>query len=188
MPRSRKVKKPEEVYTLLSIRVDTYEARADVTINYNVIHPQYAIDLHDSDPLFRHVTQLVIAGTLSDPADRPGDRYEITLRGDDSPGTSVNATLQDAQVRGEYGSPQYRQYRGREIPVYKPPSGLGLINKERGQPFWRGWVTIAPRLVTDMLVLLGHKRSLYLAIQERKAQRSRWIHSISLQTTDPAEE
>ena len=43
-------------------------------------------------------------------------------------------------------------------------------------------------MISDMLILLGQKRRLYLSIHERKAKRARWVYGIALQTTDPAEE
>jgi hypothetical protein len=39
-----------------------------------------------------------------------------------------------------------------------------------------------------MLTLLGTGRQLYISLQERKQGRDRWVRSLSLQTTDPAEE
>lgn len=186
MSKKGRQKKPDEVYTLLSIRVDGYEVRADASINYHVDQPQYAGEIDDEDPLFQYVTHLTIVGTSTYPVKRANARYEVTINGDDSPSRGVYAKLKDAQVRGEYGAPEYREYRGRSIPVYRPPSGFGLIEKVRAEPTWTAWVNLAPRLVTDMLILLGQQRQLFLGIDERKVGRSRWVRSISLQTTDPA--
>jgi len=72
--------------------------------------------------------------------------------------------------------------------VFKDPNGFALLEKIRGEATWTTWLNLAPRLVTDMLVLLGQQRPIYLAIQERKIKRTRWVQSITLQTTDPAEE
>ncbi len=102
MPRK---KKPEEVYTLLGIRVSGYDVRTDASVNYYVLQPQYAGDIDDDDPLFQHVTHLTLTGTSTYPEERAGDHYEITISGDDSPSRGVHATLKDAQERSEYGSP-----------------------------------------------------------------------------------
>ena len=40
------------------------------------------------------------------------------------------------QAREKTGARKYRQYRGREIPAYVPPPGMGLINKMKGEPRW----------------------------------------------------
>jgi len=186
MAKKRRHKKPGEIYTLLSIRVDSYQVCADASVNYQVHQPQYAGEIDDEDPLFQYVTNLTIIGTSIYPEERANARYEVTIYGDDAPSRGVYAKLKDAQVRGEYGSPQYREYRGRQIPVYRPPSGFGLIEKLRGELAWTSWLNVAPRLATDMLILLGQQRQVYLGIDERKAGRSRWVRSISLQTTDPA--
>lgn len=84
--------------------------------------------------------------------------------------------------------PKYRAYRGKQIPVYAPPKGMGTLEKERGQPRWHGAVWAQPRYVNDLLVLLDHNQQLYLSIHERKIERKRWIQSITVQTSDPAEE
>jgi hypothetical protein len=71
--------------------------------------------------------------------------------------------------------------------VYRKPPGLGVLEK-RGERAWTGRVNVEARLVSDMLVLLMSGRPLFLAIDERKDGRTRWIDGITLQTTDPAEE
>ena len=55
--------------------------------------------------------------------------YELTIYGDDVPSRRRNATLRDAQARDERGSPQYRKYRGREIPVYNRPRAWGFSKR-----------------------------------------------------------
>ena len=72
--------------------------------------------------------------------------------------------------------------------MYRQVLGFGLIDKVRGEAAWSGWANVAPRLVTDMLTLLGMRRDLYMAIEERKVGRARWVDGIGLQTTDPAED
>lgn len=184
----RRQKALEDIYTLISVRVESHDVDVDASINYDVRQPQYAYDLHDDDPLFKYVTRLTIVGTSSYPEGRANERYEVTVYGDDAPSRSVFAKVKDAHARDEYGAPQYRQYRGKRVPVYQPPMGFGLLNKVRGEQTWNAWLNLAPRIVTDMLVLLNLHRQLYLAIQERKVGRTRWVYSISLQTRDPAEE
>jgi hypothetical protein len=41
-------------------------------------------------------------------------------------------------------------------------------------------------LVSDALVVLGQGRQVYLGIHERLEQRSRWVQSLIVQTTDPS--
>jgi hypothetical protein len=43
-------------------------------------------------------------------------------------------------------------------------------------------------MITQMLVLLGNVRPLYLHVHERKFDRTRWIDGLNLRTTDPRED
>ncbi|RUX42924.1 hypothetical protein EOA33_30635 [Mesorhizobium sp. M4A.F.Ca.ET.050.02.1.1] len=189
MPRKMKRRKQTvEEHTHLGIRVEHYEASVEAAVNYNVYSPQSAWNSDDDDPLYRFTTRLIVAGISTYPEERAGDRYEVTIYGDNLGSGDVRATLKDVQERDEYGSPKYRSYRGRQIPIYNPPSGMGLIDKIRGEPRWTAWLRVSPRFTSDALALFGNGRSLFLAIHERKRDRARWVQSVSLQTTDPAEE
>ena len=84
--------------------------------------------------------------------------------------------------------PKYRKYRGQEIPVYAPPKGIGRIDKMRGEARWTGALFVPPRYVTDLLILLGHTRKLFMGIDEKKIERVRWIQHFSVQTSDPADD
>jgi hypothetical protein len=133
MPRKTKGKRrTEEVHSQLAIRVERYGVCVNASINHEVYAPQYAWRLNDDDPIYKFTTQLTITGISIYPKGRAGDIYELTIYGDDAPSLRHNATLRDAQARDERGSPQYRAYRGRQIPVYDCPKGLGLLHKVRG--------------------------------------------------------
>ena len=138
--------------------------------------------------MYKYVTRLKILGTAAYPSDRGGQRIEVTVYGDESPSRRVFPTLKDLQERGNYGEPLYRQYRGQSLPILRPPPGLGLLDKVRGEPMWTAWLNVAARLVSDMLILLSSGRELYLAIDERKIGRTRWVDGLSLQTTDPVDD
>ncbi|RWH76836.1 MAG: hypothetical protein EOQ86_19595 [Mesorhizobium sp.] len=189
MPRKRtRQKRSEEEHTHLAIRVERCEASVEARINYDVYAPQHAWDLDDDDPLYQFTTQLTLVGIATYPEGRAGDSYELTIYGSDSDSRRVSATVKDVQERDEHASPKYRQYRGRQIPIYNPPSGMGLIDKIRGEPRWTAWLRVPPRFTSDALALLSDGRTLFLAIHERKKDRARWIQSVRLQTIDPAEE
>jgi hypothetical protein len=54
-------------------------------------------------------------------------------------------------------------------------SGCGYIYRTLpDEATWSGWPNVAPRLVTDMLIWLGTKRDLYIAIEERRVGRARY--------------
>ena len=92
------------------------------------------------------------------------------------------------QLVDEYRAPRYREYRGKRVPIYAPPKGIATLDKIHGEPRWHSAIFVSPRFITDLLILLGHTRNLFVAIHERKLERQRWIQSVGLQTTDPAEE
>ena len=186
--KTKRQRKPEEVHSQLAIRVERYEACVNASINHDVYAPQYAWRLNDDDPIYKFTAQLTITGVSMSPKGRAGDIYELTIYGDDAPSFRHNATLRDAQARDERGSPQYRAYRGRQIPVYDSPKGLGLLHKVRGEPRWTAGIFVPTRFLNDMLVLLSHGRNLFVAIHERRDDRTRWVQGIDLQTDDPAEE
>jgi len=189
MARTRKrPKKPEEQHSYVGIRLGRYEARVGAGVNRHVYAPQYAWDLDDDDPLYEFTSQVTIMGISTYPPDREGDAYELTIYGTESRSHRLNATLKDVHARDAHGVPQYRQYRGRQIPVYVPPRGFGLVDKVRGEKRWTAWLFVTPRFVNDLLVLLGHQQNLFVSLHERKIDRSGWVQSMTLQTTDPAEE
>lgn len=189
MPRKqRKAKKPEDEHTHLAVRVDRYDAHVSAGINHNAYQPQYAFDLDEDDPLYRFTTHLEIVGTCTYPEVRAGDEYLVTIYGEDAPSMGMDRTLKSIQARDEHHAPVYRTYRGKRVPVFIVPKGMGLLEKIRGQARWTAWLHAAPRFVSDALVVLAQRRQVYVAIHERREQRSRWVQSLSVQTTDPAEE
>jgi hypothetical protein len=179
---------PEAVYTSLAVCVERYEARADVSVNYLLEHPHLAFHDPDDDSVFEHITQIVVTGTATYPEERRRETFEFTIRGDDSPGTRVNLKLREMQERDEHRVPKYREYRGQPLPVYRPVPGIATMSRTGKQSPWTAWINLAPRLVSDMLVMFGSGMRLYLSVYECKRGRERWIRSLSLQTTDPANE
>ncbi len=187
--KRKKTQKPQEVHTDIVIQVEGYDVDVGAAVNYVVYGPQYAWNIDDRDPLYKFTTRLVIRGLSTYPQERAGDQYILTIYGDDAPSQDIHLTLKDAQKRDEeYGSPQYKEYRGRNIPIYQPPSGFGLIEKIRGERQWTAWLHAPTRFTNDLLTLLSHSRPLFLSLRERKNDRARWVHGMGLQTVDPLTE
>lgn len=186
MPK-KQPKGPKDEHTFLAIRVERYEASTEASLNLN-LKTNLPLFARDEDPVYTFVTTLKINGVSTYPEGRAGERYEVTVRGEAIHAGDFSLTLRDVQKRGEYGAPVYRSHRGEPLPIYQPPPGIALIERRRGAAIWDLWVPVAPRLVSDMLVLLAQTRPLFLFLHERKTGRQRWIESIGLQTTDPAEE
>lgn len=186
--RKKRQKTPREEHTFLAIRFERYEASVEAAVNHNVYAPQLAWNSDEDHPLYEFTTRLTIVGEATYPEKQAGDTYEFTIYADNLGAGDIRATLRDVQARDEYGSPKYRSYRGRQVPIYISPKGMGLIDKIRGEPRWTAWLHVWPCFASDALVLLGNGRPLFLAVHERKHERTQWIQSLSLQTTDPAEE
>ena len=188
MARKKTRRKAEDEYTSLAIRVEDYHVEVRAAINYAMYLTRPSRDVDYRDPVFRFNTDLTIVGTPTSPKKRVGERYELAIFGDDAPSRHLHMTIDDAQAHDERGVPQYRTYRGDSLPVYKAPPGIAVLHKVRGEPRWGAYVTALPRFVSDLLLLLGSGKSLYVALDERKDRRTRWMQIRSLQTTDPSEE
>lgn len=188
-PRKKRTsKKPKEEHTHIAVLVEGWDVRADASINSTAHDARYGIRNEEDDPLYQFETHLEISGTSTWPKSRAGDIYDLTVYVDDSRSGWVHMSLKDIHVCDETGIPEYRTYRGRTYPVYRAPSGLALLDKVRGEPRWTAWVAGKPRFVSDVLMILDQSRPAYLAIHELKANRRRWIQSLSVQTNNPAEE
>lgn len=187
-PKGRNQRKPRDVHTHLTIAIDETEVCTETSLNHAVHNPQLTWLCCEEDPLIDSNTYIDIRGVCVAPNKRAGDLYRITLFGDRSPSRAPSATLRDVQAEDEYGAPQYRNYRGQKIPIFKPPKGLTVLEKIRGKSEWSAWLRVAPHWVTDVLVLSGQGRRLYAEIHEMKVDRKRWIQSIRVQTMDPEAE
>ncbi len=185
MPHNKASRRPVEEYFRVAIRVERYEIRTEASINHHAYHPEVAIELDDREPVYCFSSDLTIFGTAVHPKEREGNSYEVSICGDDSPSSGISHQLRDLQSRDATGSAKHRTFRGAEVPVFKRPPDLALLNKTRGKAHWTAWVRVRPRLASDMLVLLTSGQELYLALTETKDEGARWIRRLSLQTIDP---
>ncbi|MBZ9774069.1 hypothetical protein [Mesorhizobium sp. CO1-1-8] len=185
---SRRKHPPEDKHTHLAIKVDHCEASLETRIEPGIYQPQYAWDLDNDSPLYRTTVELTFGGVATYPDRRAGEAYELTIYGSHSDLRRSAAMVKDVQARDGRGSLKFRSYRGKQIPIYDPPSGMGLIDKVRGEPRWTAWLPVSPRFASDALALVNSGRSLFLGIHERQSNRAHWIQGLSLRTTDPAED
>jgi hypothetical protein len=189
MPRKKtRRKKPEGAHEFIVVQLERYDVDLNFSVNGDVYNPQYAIFTDDDDPLYKPSSRLELHGRILAPKDREGHEISVGFFGDDSPSSRLNLTLKDVQARGKYGAPEYRSYRGREIPIYDPPKGLAVLHKAWGEPKWSVWVWAPMHFVSDMITLLGDKEVLFLSMHEWKFERKRWIQRIELKTSNPEEE
>jgi len=175
--------KPE--YTVLGIELVTYRIRLNAAINYEVRDERR----RDEDtPVYRFDSSIEIEGTITSPEKRCGDWYKLDLHNSEPTSGDLTSKLADYQVRDEHGMRQYHRVRGKEVPVYKLPHGVGHLYRIRGTKTWYGFAWITSQLMTDMLTVLPHVRPLYLSINECRLERTRWISGLTLQTIDPIDE
>jgi hypothetical protein len=174
-------------YVHLRIRVDQYQVAVGKCININLLgeHESY---LDNDDPVFTSDVRFEITGMCVYPESRANEKYEITIYEEDVGGTEPK--VKDIHVRSKDGVPLYHKRRGREIPVYNLPAGFCLLRKNRYIGALQACIWVAPQLASETLAVLSlsNVRSIYIAMDERAHERKRWIDSLHVQTSNPAEE
>jgi len=183
MPRRKKTRAEE--YTFLALKLSGFDAAINASINYEVRDPRH---YQDDAKVYTFGSQLDIEGVSTYPEERAGETYCLTVYGSEPCHDRFTLTLADCHVRDDHGVPMYRKVRGKEVPVYDVPKGIGHLERQRGTRTWVGWLWVLPQTVNDMLTLLPQVRPLYVDIHELRIGRQRWIVGLTLQTTDPAEE
>ncbi|MGQ7829783.1 hypothetical protein [Altererythrobacter sp. Z27] len=177
-----------EVHSHLTIAVEGYEASVSARVNHYAYEPRYAFRPLDDQPVHEFSSRLVVAGTIVSEGKSATNCCLVTLYGDPSPAFDLDARLEDIAELDDHGSPRYRQYRGKEVPVYRPPKGLGVLGKVKGQPEWQTSLFVKPVLVDRWLTLLCSSRDLFMSLHECKTGRTRWVRGIELGTVNPEEE
>lgn len=186
MPIKRRRKKAEDQHAYLAVKVESHEARMGASVNHYAYEPQYAWDLDENDPLYEFTIDLTIAGVATWPEAHAGEMYELTIYGNDASSSRHSASLKDVQARDKNGLPQYREFRGKRVPVLNPPNGIGYLEKVRGESRWTAALFVPNAFAGNLMALLDRSDGLFLSIHERKLGRMRWIQGVSLQTTDPS--
>lgn len=74
--KRRKKKEPD--YTFIAIKVDDYSVRVDAGINSNLLGSPRLID-NEEKTVHEFETKLEISGLCTDPEDRAGHRFEISM-------------------------------------------------------------------------------------------------------------
>lgn len=182
MSTKKKVQRKE--YDFLGIALSGFDILVEGSINHEVRIPRY---YREDARVYNYSTQLQLTGTSIFPDEHINESYFIVVHGSEDVSTKFDTVLSDYHVPDESQSPVYRKVRGELKPVYDPPSGIGLLERERGTKDWSGWCWLPASIVSDMVVLLNQRKPLYISIHEMKQGRARWIVGLTLQTIDPAE-
>lgn len=185
--KRRRTKKKEPEYAFLAIAIDDYDVSMDARVNLSLRGgSRYLID--EDEPVYTFDTGLDITGICTYPDERAGDRYDISLRSSTTLPRDLRLKIKDMQKRDKEGFHVFKRYKDGHFPVYNEPHPLAYLEKVRGEPRWSLWIQVAPQMVSDSLALLSSGKAVYAALHERKENRQRRIQSLSVQTTDPAEE
>ena len=183
MPKTPR--KSQEIHTHLALKLTDHSVSVGAGINHAVNDPKLR---HDETTVFSFSTSFDFMAVATWPKDRLEQQFTLSVYGDHPDLEQFSQVLGDRHTRAENGEPEYRKLRGKLVPTYDLPKGIGYLQKDRGRQSWRGAAWIAPYVVTDMLILLTGNRPLYLSLHELRVSRQRWIVGLTLQTVDPAEE
>jgi hypothetical protein len=105
--KRRKQKQAE--YAFIGVKVDEYSARAEAGVNFH-LHGSFEPFSHEDEPVHSFETVLHISGICTDPEDRTGHRYDITLYGM-ADVRRHTPRIKDLQELDEHGSLKYRPGR-----------------------------------------------------------------------------
>ena len=182
---AKRKKTSSSEYSITHAELTGYSASIDASINHKVREPRY---YEDDAKVYDFGSHLELEGHFIHSEDREEEKIQLTIYGSGSGHCDFELTLADCQIRDDNGSLKYRKVRGKEVPVYDVPKGIGYIECQRGARAWWGCVWVKQRTVTDMLTLLPNVRPLFIAIHERHIGRTRWIAGLTLVTENPDDE
>ncbi|TQE99598.1 MAG: hypothetical protein FKY71_07725 [Spiribacter salinus] len=184
--RAARKKKPAEAHEHLGARVTGYKIDIEAGLNLDLKGGGLRYPAPD-DPLYTYRTLLTLYGECIDPDERAGEIYDFLIVGD-ARAARDHLTVADIQDRDRDGGPKTRLYRGVEIPVYDRPPGITTMFPGGGKRHFQCYLPVPPQLASDMLTALAAGAAPYMAIHEHKVGRKRWIDTLTLQNTHPAEE
>lgn len=167
---------------LLFLEVEQRTVRVEAGLGWDV---QNLRRRHDTTRIYQFDGALTLAGSVSWPNGRAGESYKITVYGCQQGTHHLDITLARFASQDEHGNARHRTVRGRSVPDYDPPLGIGVLEKCRGQTYRAGAVWVPDTLLTQMLMLVLDRRPLYMQISELRAERRRWITKLTLRTDRP---
>lgn len=181
----KKAKTKQAEYDFLSLEVSSFKASVDAAVSYRVRDKKH----HEEDArVFDFHSNVEIVCRSLWPEERAGCDYHLTISGHELEHAPFSMTLDDCQIRDEFGERQYTKRSGEQVPVYCVPKGIGYLEKLRGEKAWSGVAWVSRQCISDMLMLLPTVRPLYVFIHELRNGKNRSIVGLTLQTTDPTEE
>ena len=182
MVRKSNKKADKKEYSFITVEVTKYNVSVNARRNYELLN----LDKCDIDEkVYNYETRLEIEGLCIYPDHLIDSTYSITLYGTDQKDERFSLKLKDCHVIDDKWQHMYKKVKGKEVPVYAVPDGVGYIDKQRGVNNWSGFTWVPPRIVTDMLTLLPHIKPLYLELHILKRDRLYTMVGLSLQNNNP---
>lgn len=184
--RTAREKKPVDEHEHLGARVTGYklDIKAGLSLDLKSGGVRYP---EPADPVYTYGTTIALYGEGVFPDERAGEIYDFLIVGD-ARAAKHRVTIADIQDRDRYDGPKTRLYRGVEIPVFERPAGIAIMFPGGGKRHFQTYLPVPPELASDMLTALATGAAPYMAIHEHKVGRKRWIDTLTLQNTHPAEE
>ena len=181
---SKRTKSMPEEYSINHAELHSYKASVDASINHEVRDPKH---YRQDATVYEFDSRLEFECKFICSENRIDEQLELTVHGSNSAKREFGLILKDCHVRDDEGTFKYHKVRGKELPVYDVPKGVGYIERQRGAAKWRGAAWVNQTTIANMLSLLTSVQSLYFMLHERKVNRTRWLVGISLQTYHPDE-
>ena len=172
-------------YSFTAIQITNYDIYIDSSINYEVRDKRHHFD---DAKIYDFSSYIKFHGSCMDSQGINDRKYEIIAYGSEAQPGDFDLKLSDCHLQDEKGFRQFRKYRGREVPIYNIPNGIGMLTRLKGSQITFGSAWVSPETITNMLAVLPHVSPIYLSIHERLIEGQRWIIGLTLQTSDPDEE
>lgn len=153
MPRKAR-RMSRDTFEFLSMWLTGYDFRVEMDVNSNLRSNPLWVDLDDR--IFTACSWLEIRGKCFYPEDREGEKFVITLMANPCP-AGFNEALRDVQLRNEHGVPQYRPYRGVEVPVFESPLSVTRLLRDSKVEPWQAYANVPEYYVRDCLLALTSK-------------------------------
>lgn len=169
----------------LAINIIGFDASIDASVNFEVRDSRH---YQDDAKIFRFDSQIEINGICTHPENRANEHYAITVYGTEQDAHGLSLTLSDCHEHDEEGIPIWRKIRGKQVPSYKIPKGIGFMERQRETKIWAGWLWVPPHTISNMLAILPHIRPLFLYIHEQREGRRHRMIGVTLKTSDPVSE
>ena len=132
----KKISNPVPEYTFITVDIREFNANIGASINYEVRNPLHC---RDNANIYNFSTHLELEGICTYPENRVGEHYNLTIYGSCPRHLDFGLTLTDCHVRDDNGMLKYRKVRGKEIPIYDIPKGIGHLKRKRGMKSCSGW-------------------------------------------------